>query len=89
MEKEGFIRCVDDLLNTDVTIKAISTDRHPSIKKVMRTKEEYQTISHQFDPWHVAKSILKKIMAASKKKSGKKICLIILTNNHSFRTLKL
>ena len=76
MEKEGFIRCVDDLLNLDVPIKAISTDRHPSIKKLMRTKDEYKEIVHQFDPWHVAKNILKKVMAASKKKIGMLLSLI-------------
>jgi len=39
MEKEGFIRCVD-ILEQNLSIDAISTDRHPSIKKLMRTKEE-------------------------------------------------
>jgi len=48
----------------------ISTDRYPSIKKLMRTKEEYKHIQHQFDPCHLAKNILQKLMAALKKKLG-------------------
>ena len=68
MEKEGFLRCVDEILqNFKLSIDTISTDRHPSIKKLMKTNAKYKAINHQFDPWHVAKSILKKIMSTSEK----------------------
>ena len=69
MEKEAFTRCMLDILNVmDLPIRVVSTDRHVSIKKLMKTDERFRHILHQFDPWHVGKSILKKIMKASQKK---------------------
>ena len=44
------------------------TDKHVSVKKLMKTDERFRHIHHQFDPCHVEKSILKKIMKASQKK---------------------
>lgn len=77
MEKEGFIRCVNDIIHSfKLNIDTISTDRHPSIKKLMKS-EEFNHIKHQFDPWHMAKSVLKKIMASAKKKTG--------TNSQTFK----
>ena len=72
MEKEAFIRCILDILNVmDLPVRVISTDRHTGIKKLMRTDERFQDILHQFDPWHVGKSLLKKLMKASQKKGYK------------------
>ena len=69
MEREAFIRWMLDILNVvDLPIPVVSTDRHVSIKKLMKTGERFWHILHQFDPWHVGKSILKKIMKASQKK---------------------
>lgn len=69
MEKEGFIRTVDNLLdNHEVKINLISTDRHSMIRKLMATCPKYTNINHQFDPWHIAKGILKKLVQCSKKK---------------------
>ena len=48
-------------------MQIISTDRHTGIKKLMRTEERFQDILHQFDPWHVVKSLLKKFMKVSQK----------------------
>ncbi|CAJ0944241.1 unnamed protein product [Ranitomeya imitator] len=48
----------------------IATDRHAAIRKVMR--EKYPNIQHQFNVWHLAKSVGKKILAASKKKEANK-----------------
>jgi len=56
MELEGFVRCV----------MMITTDRHGQIKKKM--KIDYEHIKHQFDPWHIAKGISKKLTQGSKKK---------------------
>lgn len=52
-----------------VKIDIISTDKHVQIRKLMRVDPEFNNISHQFDPWHIAKAICKKISKASKKKS--------------------
>ena len=37
------------------------TDRHVSRKKLTKTDERFKHIEHQFDQWHVAKRILKKL----------------------------
>ena len=69
MEKEGFIRCITDIKDDfNLPIDVISTDRHSSIKKLMRTDDRFKTINHQFDPWHVGKGLVKKLLKASKKK---------------------
>lgn len=87
MEKEGFIRCVNEIINSfKLKVNTISTDRHPSIKKLMKS-EEYKHIKHQFDPWHLAKSILKKIMLASKKKIGTIKIYFLLIKRNSVPTL--
>ena len=70
MEKEAFVRCILDILNVmDLPVRVISTYRHTGTKKLMRTDERFQDILHQFDLWHVGKSLLKKSMEASQKKS--------------------
>ena len=69
MEKEAFTRCMWNILNVmDLPIRVVSRDTHVSIKKLMKTNERFRNILHQFDPWHVGKSIFKKIMKASRKK---------------------
>ena len=69
MGKEAFTSCILDILNVmDLPIRVVSTDRLVSIKKLMKTNERFRHILHQFDSWHVAKSVLKKIRKASQKK---------------------
>ena len=34
----------------------------------MRTDSRFNHIKHQFDPWHIVKGLLKKIMKAASKK---------------------
>lgn len=73
MEKEAFIRSLDHILSKfKVPVAVISTDRHRSIRALMRTDTRFKHIEHQFDPWHIAKGLLKKIMLAAVKK-GKSI----------------
>ena len=54
MEAEGFKRGLDHLLSSGLDIGVITTDRAPSIWKIMR--ENYGQIGHEYDPWHVNKS---------------------------------
>ena len=69
MEKEGFVRCICDIIDDfKLPIRVISTDRHPSIKKLMRTDDRFKHITHQFDPWHIGKGLIKKLLKASKQK---------------------
>ena len=71
MEKEGFIRTVYNIReNFAVDVRLISTDRHVQIRKMMASNPEYSNIIHQFDPWHIAKNISKKLTKASKKKGN-------------------
>lgn len=69
MEKEAYIRCILDIVDAmELKVRVISTDRHGQIKKLMRTDQRFKHIKHQFDPWHVGKGILKKLLRASKTK---------------------
>ena len=63
IEKEAFFRCTDNIHQSqNLPIKMLSTDRHVTIKYLMKTDERFKHIEHQFDLWHVAKGTLKKIM---------------------------
>lgn len=54
MESQGCRRDLNHLIfNEELDIDLITTDRAPSVRKIMR--EEFQMIHHEFDPWHVAK----------------------------------
>ena len=66
MEKEGLRRCLDSLLARDVQILSIATDRHRGVGALM--KQEYPFIEHQFDVWHLAKSVVKKLTQKGKQK---------------------
>ena len=53
MELEGLTRGIAFLKSQSLKIKSLTTDRHASVKKYMRTREK--EIQHWFDVWHVAK----------------------------------
>ena len=65
MKKKGFVDTLSNIEANGIKVGVISTDRHPQIKKEMRVN--HPNIDHQFDPWHIAKSVSKKFSAASKK----------------------
>ncbi|KAM4567181.1 uncharacterized protein PAE49_010598 [Odontesthes bonariensis] len=69
MELTGFQRGLDYLLERGLKVGVVTTDRSPSIRKVMR--ENYSSIRHEFDIWHVAKGVKKKLTAISNKKGTK------------------
>ena len=54
METEGLRRSLNFLISEGIQIKALITDRHVTIQKIMR--EEYKDIEHMYDMWHIAKS---------------------------------
>ena len=66
MEREGFKRCMDNIQERGAHIEVVATDRHVSIKSDM--KKNYPDIDHQFDVWHLAKSVTKKLTEKAKKK---------------------
>ncbi|KAL1448016.1 hypothetical protein MTO96_028301 [Rhipicephalus appendiculatus] len=53
MEKEGLIRGLKFLSDHRMTVKSLTTDRHPGIKKYMRL--QCPGICHYYDVWHVGK----------------------------------
>lgn len=55
MEAVGFRRGLNYLLERGVEVEVATTDRSPSIRKIMR--EDYKEIHHEFDIWHVVKGI--------------------------------
>ncbi|CAM4530108.1 unnamed protein product [Leuciscus chuanchicus] len=69
MEVLGFQRGLDYLLDRGVVVGVVTTDRSPSVRKLM--KDNYTGIQHEFDPWHVSKSVKKKLVLISNKKNNK------------------
>ncbi|XP_063050308.1 uncharacterized protein LOC134445152 [Engraulis encrasicolus] len=68
MELTGFQRGLDHLQTQGVNVGVVTTDRSPSIRKTMR--ETYCDIRHEFDVWHVNKSVKKKLVNAANKKEN-------------------
>ena len=66
IEREGFKRCMNHIKDHGGQIKVVATDRHVGIRADM--KRNFPEIDHQFDVWHLAKSITKKLTEKSKKK---------------------
>ena len=66
MEREGFKRCMEHIQGKGAKVKVVATDRHVSIKSDM--KRNYPDVDHQFDVWHLAKSVTKKLTEKAKKK---------------------
>ncbi|XP_065662494.1 uncharacterized protein LOC136085098 [Hydra vulgaris] len=71
MEKEGFIRVLETLKKAGVKIDFIATDCHTQIQKTLKLDLRFNNINHQYNPWHVAKSISKKMHKTSKNSSKK------------------
>ncbi len=68
MELEGAKRCFRFLHNSGVEIPVFISDRHMGIAKWLRNDQP--RTKHFFDIWHVAKSLTKKILKASKEKGN-------------------
>ncbi|XP_075714768.1 uncharacterized protein LOC142750022 [Rhinoderma darwinii] len=71
MEKFGFKICLERIINSGLKVLIFASDRHVSIRKTMRL--DYPHIRHQFDVWHYAKSIKKKLTQASHQRFCKEI----------------
>ena len=66
MEREGFKRCMDNIkAGGGGQIKVVATDRHVGIRADI--KRQYPEVEHQFDVWHLSKSITKKLNEKAKK----------------------
>ena len=62
MEPEGIRRGLKQVLTGDkLDVKVLATDQHVMVGSIM--KRELPHIWHQFDVWHMAKGLLKKLTA--------------------------
>ena len=71
MEYEGCKRSLDKLLNAEIPVRCLTTDRHVTITAKM--KSEYPHIKHQYDVWHLSKSITKKLTKLAKRKCNEEL----------------
>lgn len=71
LEPLTFQKSLNRLIQEKVNVKIVATDRHSVIKNIM--SNQFPRIDHQFDVWHLCKSIHKKLLAASKKKNCRDI----------------
>ena len=56
-----------------IGISVLVTDRHPQISCIM--KKDFLSINHQYDIWHLSKSLLKKLKIAASKKDCEELGL--------------
>ena len=64
MEVEWLKRCLDNLSDHRVQITTLAIDRHLSIRKTL--SEDYNNVKHEYDLWHIVKSVKKKLLSAKK-----------------------
>ena len=65
MEKAGFTKILNRLKIEGVKVDIVSTDKHTQIIKLMRIDPNFNKIKHQFDPWHIVKSICRECKKAT------------------------
>jgi len=68
MEYEGCKRSLNNLLQREVSIRCLTTDRHTQI--TAQLAKQYPTIIHQYDVWHLAKWVMKKLSKKAKTKAN-------------------
>ena len=66
MELDGLKQVLERLEGHDLPISSLTTDRHKQVRCYTCKKEG--KINHQFDAWHVAKNISKKLPKLCKQK---------------------
>ena len=66
VEKFGLVETLNYIENCGVCVSTLVMDRHSQIRKYIR--EERPDITYQFDVWHMAKNLKKKLMVTAKKK---------------------
>ncbi|KAM5146605.1 uncharacterized protein ACMZJ9_013789 [Mantella aurantiaca] len=66
LENIAFVEALNRILSDQVRVKVVTTDGHVSVRKII--KESFPCIKQEFDLWHMAKSVVAKLHAASKKR---------------------
>ncbi|XP_075715685.1 uncharacterized protein LOC142750570 [Rhinoderma darwinii] len=67
LEKIACKKILRNLLDLKLHVKMLCTGRRTGIRKMI--KEEFSSIIHQVDAWHLAKSVGNKVACASRKKN--------------------
>ena len=57
---------MDSIKGKGAHVKVVATDRHVSKKSDI--KKNYPNVNHQFNVWHLAKSVTKQLKEKGKKK---------------------
>lgn len=86
MKKTTFKAALDELMEKNLNIKIICTDRHVSIRNLIR--EQYTKIKHQFDVWYLAKDVVKEILEVSHQKSCKELAEWVNPIKKSFMVVR-
>lgn len=68
LEKPACDQLLSRLIDCELPIKLFLSDRHRGIRKLIRT--QYPQITHEFDVWHVCKSLGKRIKTIESKAPG-------------------
>ena len=71
MEYEGCKRSLKKLIAQKIPVRCLTTDKHVTITARMRT--EFPKIIHQYDVWHLSKSVTKKLTKKAKKKCNEEL----------------
>jgi hypothetical protein len=83
MEKIALERSLDFVLASGLNIDTLATDRHIGVQSLMKNK--YPEINHQFDVWHFAKNITKRLhLKAQNKNATELMPWIHSVSNHLY-----
>eukprot|EP00079_Xenopus_tropicalis_P038855 XP_017952626.1 PREDICTED: UPF0553 protein C9orf64 homolog isoform X1 [Xenopus tropicalis] len=70
-EKQSFQKSLDELLEKDVKVKSICTNRRKAIRKLIY--KDYSDILHKYNIDHISRSLRNKLSSASKQKNCSQI----------------
>ncbi len=82
MELIGFKRILERSSDWPFDIATIATDRHIQVSKYMAG--QHADISHQYDVWHMAKSIMKRLSVKAKTKACAELMPWLSSINNHF-----
>ena len=66
IELDGLKIVLQRLYDNVINISSLTTDRHKQVRSFLR--KNWKDVRHQFDVWHFAKNMKKRLLKATKKK---------------------
>ena len=86
MEKVSLERCFQKLSTAEVTVQTLATDRHFQITNFI--ENDHAHIKHQFDVWHFAKAVTKRLsQRGCQQKANKKIANTLFHGSNPYQTI--